>query len=62
MFTHLLLMTGPEFHFMHLTLRIWSPAGQVEVTSKRPVTLKSVVTFLIHGPQAEVSQWKTRQG
>lgn len=61
-FTHLLLMTGPEFDFMHLTLRIWTPTGQVEVMSQRLVPLRSMDTFSIQGPQAEVSQWKTIHG
>lgn len=62
MITNLLLITGPEFDFMHLTLRIWTPTGQVGVTFQRLVTLKSIDTFSIQGPQAEVSQWKTTQG
>lgn len=53
---YLLLMTGPTFILVQLTLRIWTPTAQVGVPFQKLVPLRSLEVSSIQGPQGEASQ------
>lgn len=53
---HLLVMTGPTFIFVQLTLRLWTPTPQGEVPFQSLVPFRPGYGSSVQGPHTDASQ------